>query len=117
MAYHMKGKDAMMLKKTSVKLMACLLTLTMLAALGGCPRTVVVGAAQINKANYDKIQDGMTENEVVAILGKGHSRNYSSTTKGGVRTSSNVMTWRNGDISITVTFKDDKVVGKTQIGL
>lgn len=60
--------------------------------------------------NYEKIEDGMTLSQVEDILGKGDlSANIGETS---------IFSWPGGGFSsISVTFTDDKVSSKLQIGL
>jgi hypothetical protein len=61
----------------------------------------------VSRANYDRIQDGMTLGEVEAILGRGKE----DTRSGNLR----VLHWQGGVINlraISITFEDDRVVSK-----
>jgi hypothetical protein len=56
--------------------------------------------ARINRENYDLIRDGMTEQEVVAILGEeswSYEFNYGK---------SITMTWFDGSVTIDVIFEE-----------
>lgn len=87
---------------------------------------------RLTRANYDRIQNGMTLQEVEAFMGKGNEEASSqidiptqsfsvpgigSATVGGVSTSSKVVSWRDGVKLITLTFSNGKVVSKLQAGL
>ncbi len=66
------------------------------------------GADKITKANFDKIQTGMTEAEVQAILGP-------PTEAQGVDVavfSGTVSTWKQKNVTITIQFVNGKVVAK-----
>jgi len=80
----------------------------------GLATTFVVGCGgKVSKSNYDKIENGMTVEEVKDILGE-----PAKTTGGGVGAlSGKVMTWEDGDKQIVVTFANDKVTLKSQTGL
>ena len=83
---------------------------------------------KINKANYDKIKEGMTLPEVEKILGKGNKETgdgsnvagqfgvaiSAAPTSGG----GDVYTWESGDSSSTIrlTFRDGKLVAKNATG-
>jgi hypothetical protein len=77
----------------------------------------VVGCGKVNQKNYDKITDGMTLDEVQDILGKGTLETGAAGALGDIAGSGKVMKWGDEKKSITVTFANDKVVGKTQQGL
>ena len=82
----------------------------MVLMLGGC-------GAKVSKSNYDKIKDGMTVSEVESILGKGTEQAGVAGTLGKLTGSGKIMVWKDGDKTITVTFKDDKVAAKVATGL
>jgi hypothetical protein len=65
--------------------------------------------AGINRENYNKIRDGMTYEEVKALLGPGEE----NASGGGV----NVMSWKRGFSVITITFENGRVAAKAQVGL
>jgi hypothetical protein len=63
---------------------------------------------RINKANFDKVQTGMTQTQVQAILGE-------PTEASSVDLpvfSGTVASWKSGDTTITVQFVNGKVVAK-----
>jgi hypothetical protein len=74
---------------------------------------VVTGCSKVTKANYDKIENGMSRADVEKILGKGEASG------GGVGDISGaIVKWaKNDDVWITITFANDKVVTKAQNGL
>lgn len=67
------------------------------------------GCTSLTKANYDKIQGGMTYNEVVAIIGKPDQCTE-------VLALSNCG-WTSGDASVNVSFIGGKVTLTTATGL
>ncbi len=97
-------------------------------------------AGKVTKENYDKVATGMSPKEVEAILGPGTEQASSSVTvptpsitmpagmpgmsgmsampgMAGGAVSGKVMTWQSGGKMITVTFFNDKVAAKAQVGL
>jgi hypothetical protein len=68
---------------------------------------------KISKANYNKINNGMSKSAVESILGPGESNAASS--YGGY--SAEVITWQSGMNIISITFSNGKVSGKAQTGL
>jgi hypothetical protein len=66
----------------------------------------IAGCSKVTKANIDKIQRGMTEAEVVGILGDGKP-----TVRDGTPPDMKEMTWESASDSIMVQFKDGKVEG------
>jgi hypothetical protein len=58
----------------------------------------------VTKENFNKIKDGMSEKDVIAILG---SPTESQSGVGG-----KVSTWKDGDKFIAITFLNDKVVAR-----
>jgi hypothetical protein len=71
----------------------------------------------ISKSNYDRIETGMSISEVQGILGKGSEQASSDASFGGISMNAKQMTWQDGNRIITVTFMNDKVQGKAQMGL
>ena len=101
----------------------------LLLTLTGC-------GSKISKSNYDKIKDGMTLAEVEETLGKGSEQASSNTggpvevpgmSAGGVsvpgqtvnmpKMSGKAMVWQEGGKVISITFINDKAMGKAQTGL
>jgi len=87
-------------------------------------------AGKLTKANYDKVANGMSPAQVESILGPGTEQASSGITIPGTATgtatgigapgttvSTKVLVWQSGGKVITVTFLNDQVVAKTQIGL
>jgi hypothetical protein len=99
----------------------------LLLALAGC--LVVSGCdatSAVTKANYDKINTGMTEKEVTAILGaptteSGMSASLPSAGIAGLdiqggSVGSTTKTWKEGNNSIVVNFVNEKVFTKFWTG-
>jgi hypothetical protein len=100
---------------------AALVALPLLAVLAfGC-------AGKLLMENYNKVANGMTQQEVEAILGPGTEQASSGVSVPGqsvagvevpgVSMSSKAMIWQKGGKMITVSFVNDKVAGKIQVGL
>lgn len=82
--------------------------------------------SKVNKANYDKVKEGMSLAEVEKILGKGSQETGdgsnvaaqfgvaipAAATAGG----GDVYTWENGNNTIRLTFRGDKLVHKQATG-
>lgn len=82
--------------------------------------------SKVNKANYEKVKEGMTLEEVEKTLGKGSKETGdgsnvagqfgvalpSAPTSGG----GDVYTWENGNSTIRLTFRDGKLVHKHVTG-
>jgi hypothetical protein len=65
--------------------------------------------------NYNRLKNGMERSEVESILG-GKGEEISDTSGGGMRFT--VVQWEDEDFtSIIVTFKNNKIMTKTQVGL
>lgn len=69
---------------------------------------LLAACSKVTQQNFAKIQDGMTEQEVAAILGS-PTETSSSSILGLSGTSS---TWRGGDAVITIRFVNGKAVLK-----
>jgi hypothetical protein len=74
--------------------------------------------SKITKANYEKIKEGMTLQEVEAILGEGTKQSDGAGIPAqfgvhvpAVNTRAETYVWESGDKSITVIFVDGKVKG------
>ena len=90
-------------------------------------------AGKLTKANYDKVVNGMSPAQVEIILGPGKEQASSGITipaqpgtaagtatgigAPGTTVSTKVLVWQSGGKVITVTFLNDQVVAKTQVGL
>lgn len=77
----------------------------------------VVGCSKVSKGNYDKIENDMTLDEVESILGKGTEKAGIGGAIGDITGSGKVLMWEEGEKTITVTFANDKVVGKVSKGI
>jgi hypothetical protein len=64
--------------------------------------------AKISAENFERIQDGMTQKEVIAILGE--PAETSSVNIAGV--SGGMATWKDGNTAISVQFLNGKVQAK-----
>ena len=87
-----------------------LLSGLMVMSLAGC-------ASKVTSDNYDQIKTGMTLAEVQAILGRGELQTGASGAIGSLGGSAKIYQWVDGESTITITFVNDKVKTKTQIGL
>jgi hypothetical protein len=100
-------------------------TLALCVVVAGCG----AGAgrkSRVTKENFDKIKVGMSQDDVVDLLGKGQpvgdgggaAAAVGVDISGGQGPSNREeYTWTDGDKSINVTFRKEKVVGKTEKGL
>jgi outer membrane protein assembly factor BamE (lipoprotein component of BamABCDE complex) len=64
--------------------------------------------SKVTKENSAKLKDGMTEKEVLDILGE-------PTEKKDIDAKEKQYTWKNGNDMIQVFFKDGKQVGKSEV--
>ena len=87
----------------AVRLASIALLSTALAGCGG----------SVSQSNYDKVQTGMTEDQVTSVLGAGKEQSG-----GGIAgMSAKILMWQDGNKSITVSFMNGKVVTKAENGL
>jgi outer membrane protein assembly factor BamE (lipoprotein component of BamABCDE complex) len=70
----------------------------------------VVGCNKVSRENYDKVQPGMTVQQVKDILGNPDETKSGGVNVLGVSADKTTMTWKSGDKNITVTFVGDNVV-------
>ncbi len=78
-------------------------------------KTAKKGEYDLTTAKFDRLKVGMARSEVESILG-GPGTQISNTTGGGVRFS--VNKWQGDDFkSIILSFKNDKIMTKSQVGL
>jgi hypothetical protein len=103
-----QSKENAMIGKRAVAVLV-VLGLTMVL-LGGC-------GSKVSKSNYDKVTNGMTQAQVEKLLGEGTEKAGGGGAIGAIAGSGKVMTWTDGDKSITVTFVNGKVAMKAQQGL
>ena len=71
----------------------------------------------INKSNYERIENGMTVSQVEGILGRGTEQSSSDASFAGMSMSAKQIVWQEGNQIITITFMNDKVQAKAQLGL
>jgi hypothetical protein len=69
----------------------------------------LVACTRINQENFSKVQNGMTEQEVVSILGNPSE----SSSREVLGISGTTSVWRSGDSEITVRFVGGKVALKS----
>lgn len=86
------------------------LTATALVPLVGC-------GSDVSRENYEKIQTGMTLEEVEAILGPGERTAGAGGAFGDIGGSAQVYQWVEGEKTITVAFVNGEVISKLQEGL
>jgi len=70
---------------------------------------VLAGCSKVTQENFNRIRDGMTENEVQSILGLPAASSRMDV--GGFSGTSS--SWRSGDAEITVRFLNGKAVLKS----
>ena len=85
-------------------------------AVVGVLAVVFAGCSKVTTESYDKIQSGMTVDQVEEILGKGEVETGGGIAIGDQGASGKVMKWGTEEKSITVTFANDKVVMKAKKG-
>jgi hypothetical protein len=97
--------------KTNRLALVCVVLLGLgIIMLAGC-------GSKVTKSNFDQIKIGMTVAQVEAILGKGTESAGAAGTVAGLTGSGKVVTWKDGEKTITVTFANDKVVLTAASGL
>jgi hypothetical protein len=64
---------------------------------------------KISQDNFDKIEPGMSEQEVESILGTGQEVPNTDPTVASAKVKSKMMRWQHGGIKIVVIFSDGKV--------
>jgi hypothetical protein len=69
--------------------------------------------SKVSKGNYDKIDNGMTQQQVEDILGPGTATQSLDVAGLGAKN----LQWKDGDKTINVTFMNGKVTLKQQAGL
>ena len=75
------------------------------------------GCSKITKDNYDKIENGMTMEEVEAHLGKGTKKDPGIVDTNRILGLGEAYEWVEDGKQIVIHFKDGKVVSKIQSGL
>jgi hypothetical protein len=93
-----QGKEATMTRRIAIFVLVALMAVAL-----------VVGCSKINKENYDKIQMGMTYDEVEALLGTPDEAKDVMGTKSCV--------WGKAPQTISIKFIGDKVVFHSAEGL
>lgn len=78
---------------------------------------VTAGCSKVSQENYEKINTGMTVDEVEDILGSGEVEGGGGVAIGDVELSGKVMHWGDDEKGIIVTFANGKVVSKAKKGL
>lgn len=103
-----------MLTRPIPRLLLCLCLLSMAILLAACDN-------KVTQANFDQIQTGMSLGQVEKLLGKGTDDTPSAgygVSGGGVMSTTTspekVYVWKTPDLTVTVTFKDGKVVQKSK---
>ena len=74
---------------------------------------ILSGCSKVTKSNYDKIETGMTQQQVEDILGAGTPTQ--SVDVGGL--GAKQLQWKDGNKTITVTIVNGKVTLKNASGL
>lgn len=93
----------------------CLRCLAVLAVtcslfLAGC-------GSRVSKGNYDKINTGMTEEQVKAVMGEPTESKSTGAALPGMAVSAKELTWKDGDKTITVSILNGKVMTKASNGI
>lgn len=96
-----------------LKLSMLFLSVTLVIGLAACSSSA---ASRINTENYDKIQSGMTSQQVTDILGKPTSRETKGGEVLGFGGSVTTMTWTTDNATIRIDFLNDQVVKKDYKG-
>jgi len=86
------------------------LGLVLLLGLAGGVALICSGRGRITQANFDLIQEGMTEEQVIAIVGPANDRSSGPGLAGGKLVT---LHWRNGPSVIIVLFEDARVETKS----
>jgi hypothetical protein len=96
-------------------------------ALGLCLLLPACVKSKVTKANFDKISNGLTLEEVEKVLGKGEKETGDGSNVAGqfgvavtappAAGGGETYKWESPKATITVTFRQGKVVGKNQKGL
>ncbi len=76
-----------------------------------------VDSSKFSARTYESIQNGMTEDEVLQILGPTNNSATKRITTGGQTTTTRKLAWRQTtpNVTITVTFRNGVVAGKNRI--
>lgn len=92
------------------KLFAVVLALFLVHAIAGCDKRLSINA-------YDRVKNGMSVSEVESILGPGTEQASSEAGYGEISMSGKVLVWQDGMRIISITFMNDQVMAKAQVGL
>lgn len=83
------------------------------------------GGGKVSRSNYEKVHTGMTEEDVIAVLGPGKDvaatppkdpKAPRTPAVPGLPANAKTTVWQDGDRSIAVTFANGKVVQKKSTG-
>ena len=87
------------------------LGLTLLLGLSGSAALVFANPSQITQANFDRVQKGMTLEEVEELLGKEHEEPWSTKSSAALAMyeAQELYRWEQGRSKIIVTFQRGKV--------
>lgn len=72
--------------------------------------------SDVTPANYERVTSGMTLSEVRQILGPGELVSGAAVSLGTFEGATSVYQWRGREITITITFVNDRVRFKTATG-
>jgi hypothetical protein len=86
----------------------CIKRFILLAVVGFALALLACGSSRVNPDNFVKIETGMTQAQVTALLGQ--PTESSSVDIAGF--SGTTSTWKSRDLTITVQFMNGKVVAK-----
>ena len=93
------------------------------AALAVLVATFAAGCgSKVDKSDYDKVENGMTQASVEGILGTDKEQPSSGMSTptmsvGNMSVGGKSVVWKDGDKMITVVFANDKVISKSASGL
>src|SRR5262249_32901453 len=78
------------------------------------PAPSPAGGPRLTRENFDRIQSGMTEDQVTGILGSPGGRSQKTVTSSGVTNQTIMLVWRQPSayLTITVTLRNQRVSGK-----
>jgi hypothetical protein len=94
----------------SGKNLTLVLALIFFNAIAGCDKRLSINA-------YNRVEHGMSAREVQSILGPGKEQVSSEAGYGEISMSGKVLVWQDGMRIISITFMNDQVVAKAQVGL
>jgi hypothetical protein len=78
------------------------------------PVAAPAGSSKLTRENFDRVQNGMTEDQVREILGPPGGSSDNTVTTNASTTRTKTFTWRqvNPTLTVTVTIRNEKVSGK-----